>query len=68
MILSEETLKYPAECDCIDGEGQQYSAGYFSVSSDNIILYKYVLMEKDNNKLLDILALLLTISYCTGME
>jgi hypothetical protein len=26
----------------INGEGQYYAAGYFSVSSDNIILYRYV--------------------------
>jgi hypothetical protein len=53
---------------CINGEGQQYTAGYLSVSSDNIIVYRYLLMEKDNNMLLDILVFLLTISYCTGMH
>jgi hypothetical protein len=51
---------------CIKGEEQYYTAGYLSVSSDNIILYRYALME-DNNMLLDILVFLLTISYCTGM-
>ena len=49
------------------GEGQQHYARYISVSSDNIILYRYVLMEKKKNMLLDILVFLLTISYCTGM-
>ena len=48
-------------------EGQYYPAGYLSVSCDNIILYMYALMEKDNNIMLDILVFLLTISYCTGM-
>jgi hypothetical protein len=51
---------------CIKVEGQYYAAGYLSFSSDNIILYRYVLME-DNNILLDIFVFLLTISYCTGM-
>ena len=48
---------------CINREGQYYAAGYLSVYSDNIILYRYVLMEKDNNMLLDILVFLLTISF-----
>ena len=47
---------------CINGEGSYYEAGYLSVSSDNIILYRYVLMEKDKYMLLDILEFLLTIS------
>ena len=33
-----------------------YDAGYPSVSSDNFILYRYVLMKKDNIMLLDILS------------
>jgi hypothetical protein len=37
----------------------------FSISSDNIILYRYVLMEKDNSILLDIVVFHLTISCCT---
>ena len=53
---------------CINGEGPYYDAGYLSVSSDNIILYRYVLMEKDSNMMLDILVFLLTIPYCTGMH
>jgi hypothetical protein len=32
-------------------EGQYYASGYLSVSSDNIIVYMYVIMEKDNNML-----------------
>jgi hypothetical protein len=35
--------------------------------SDNIILYRYVLMEMDNNMLLDILVFLMTTSYWTGI-
>jgi len=30
-------------------------------------VYRYVLIEKDNDMLLDILVLLQTISYCTGI-
>jgi hypothetical protein len=76
MVLSEETLRYLAVgyClslhfvqVCINGEEQQHADGYLSVSSDNFILYRYVLMEKDKNMLMDILVFLLTISYCTGM-
>ena len=44
-----------------------YAARYLSVSSDNIILYKYLLIEKNNNMILDILVFPLTISYYTGM-
>jgi hypothetical protein len=46
---------------CINGEEQYYEAGYLSVSYDNIILYRYVLMEKNNNMMLDIFVILLTI-------
>ena len=49
------------------GEGQQHYARYLSVSSGNIILYRYVLMVRANTMLLDILVFLLTILYCTGM-
>ena len=33
----------------------------------DILVYRYVFMEKYNDMLLDILAFLLTISYYTGM-
>jgi hypothetical protein len=66
ILVFLQTISYCTVC--INGEGQYYAAGYLSVSSDNIILYRYILMEKDNNKLLDILVFLLTISYCTGMD
>jgi hypothetical protein len=66
MILSEETLRYPAAYYC-PLLGQYYAAGYLSVSSDNIILYRYVLMKKDNNIMLNILVFLQIIPYCTGM-
>ena len=39
-----------------------YAARYLSVSFDNIILYKYLLIEKNNNMILDILVFPLTIS------
>ena len=45
----------------------QFVHSDLSASSDNIILYRYVLTERDNNMMLDILVFLLTISYCTGM-
>ena len=37
------------------------------VSADNIIVYRYLIIEKNNNMILDILVFLLTISYCTSM-
>jgi hypothetical protein len=64
MILSEETLKYPAACYC---PPLIHTCGYLNVASGNVILYRYVLKEKDNIILLDILVFLLAISYCTGM-
>ena len=48
---------------CINGEGHQNDAGYLSVSSDNIILYRIILMEKDNKMLVDMLVFLLTKPY-----
>ena len=35
-------LTIPSCKVCINGEGQYYAAGYISVSSDNIILYRYI--------------------------
>jgi hypothetical protein len=70
MILPEETLRPLAACYCpslihtctihivqvsINGEEQKYAAGYLSVSSDSIVLYRCALMEKNNTNISSII-------------
>ena len=70
-LLSEETLRYPAAYYCPSPlihtftikvitklPNSEQSAGYLSVSSDNMILYRYVLVEKYNNILFEYLTLI----------
>ena len=50
----------------MEKNNNNYAARYLSVSSHKIILYRYVLIEKENNMLLDILQV--SVQVCVNGE